>query len=87
MVNLFGIIGFLLAINCIAFCDVLPLNFVDYRSVVVEYVTWAACNSEMYFELCALPQWLNWAILIHQNLCAKKILVKKCKDERQFFEI
>jgi hypothetical protein len=85
MVNLFGIIAFLLAINCIAFCVEVPRNFVDYRGVVVEYVTWAACNSEMYFDLCALPQWLKWATLIHQNLSANRILSKKRKEKSYFF--
>ena len=82
MVNWFGILGLLLAINFIAFCVVVQRNLVDYRSVVVEYVTWAACNSEMYFDLCALPQWSKWGILIHQNLSVNRILSKKCKDER-----
>jgi len=39
MVNWFGILGLLLAINFIAFCVVVQRNLVDYRSVVVEYVT------------------------------------------------
>jgi hypothetical protein len=31
-------------------------NLVDYMSVVEEYtVAWAACNSELYFELYASP--------------------------------
>ena len=38
IVNSFGIIGFLLAINCIAFWGVTPCNLVDYVSVVGEYV-------------------------------------------------
>jgi len=38
MVSSFGIIGFLLAINCIALWIVVPCNLVDYRSVVGEYV-------------------------------------------------
>jgi hypothetical protein len=35
----FGIIGFLLAINFIAFWGVVPCNLVDYMSVVAENVT------------------------------------------------
>ena len=39
MVISFGIIGFLLAINFIAFWGVAPCNLEDYMSVVAEYVT------------------------------------------------
>jgi len=39
IVNSFGIIGFLLAINPIAFWIVVPCNLVNYRSVVGEYVS------------------------------------------------
>jgi len=39
IVNSFGIIGFLLAINTSAFWMVVPCNLVKYRSVVGEYVT------------------------------------------------
>jgi hypothetical protein len=53
MVNSFGILCFPLSINFIAFWGVAPSNFVDYMNVVGEYVTWAACNSEMYFDLFA----------------------------------
>jgi hypothetical protein len=55
----FGIIGFLLAINFIAFWCVAPCNLVDYRSVVGENVTWAACNSVMYFDLYASAMWFG----------------------------
>jgi hypothetical protein len=51
MVLSFGIISSLLAINFIAFLGVAPCNLVDYMSFVVEFVTWAACNSVMYFDL------------------------------------
>jgi hypothetical protein len=86
MVNIFEIIDFPLAINCIAFCVVLPRNLVDYRGFVVEYVTWAACNSEMYFDLCALPQRLNWANQIYQNLSANWILSKNIRMRDNFFK-
>jgi hypothetical protein len=36
MANFFGIIGSLLAINCIPFWGVTPCNLVDYESVVEE---------------------------------------------------
>ena len=48
MVNSLGIINSLFAIKCIAFSTVAPCNVVDYKSVVGEYFTSAACNSEMY---------------------------------------
>ena len=57
MVISFGIIGFLVAINFIAFCGVEPCNLVDYMSVVGENVTLAACKSLMYFDLYAFPLW------------------------------
>jgi hypothetical protein len=55
MENSFGIVGSLLAINFIAFCGVAPCNLVDYMRLVGEFVTWAACNSVMYFDLCSSP--------------------------------
>ena len=55
MVISFGIIGFLLAINFIAFWGVAPCNLVDCMSVVGENVTWAEFNSVMYFDLYAFP--------------------------------
>jgi len=39
IINSFGIIGFLLTINSIAFWIVVPCNLVNYRSFVGEYVT------------------------------------------------
>jgi hypothetical protein len=51
----FGIKGYSLAIKFIVFWGVAPCNLVDYMSVVGEFVTWAACNSEMYFNLCSSP--------------------------------
>jgi len=30
-------------------------NLLDYMSFVGEFVTWAACNSVMCFDLCASP--------------------------------
>ena len=59
MVISFGIIGSLPAINFIAFWGVAPCNFVEYMSVVGENVTWAACNSVMYFDLYAFPLWFG----------------------------
>ena len=59
MVISFGIIGFLLAINFIAFWGVAPCNLVEYMSVVGENVTLAARNSVMYFDLYAFPLWFR----------------------------
>jgi len=54
MVLSFGIIGSLLAINFNAFWGVAPSNVVEYLCFVEDYTfISAACNSEMYFELCA----------------------------------
>jgi hypothetical protein len=56
MVLSFEIIGSLLVVTFIVFWVVATCNLVDYISFVEEYrVTQAACNSEMYFELCAPP--------------------------------
>ena len=55
MVLLFEIIGSLLSINFIAFWGVAPCNEVDYMTFLGEFVTWVACNSVMYFYLCAYP--------------------------------
>jgi hypothetical protein len=59
MVISFGIIGFLVAINFIAFWGVEPCNLVDYMSIVGENVTLAACNSVMFFDLYAFPLWFG----------------------------
>jgi hypothetical protein len=72
MVKSFGNTGSLVAINCIAFWGVVPCNVLDYTSVVGEYVIWAACNSEMYFDLCTFLLGLKLAILNHQNLNSHK---------------
>jgi len=55
MVLSFGITGTLLFINVIAFWVVAPCNLVDDVNFVGEFVTWAACNLEMYFNLCTSP--------------------------------
>jgi hypothetical protein len=82
MVLSFVIIGSLLAINFIAFWGVSPCNLVDYMSFVGEYkVTWAAYNSEIYFNLCASPLYK----LSHSNspeFTYKYRTVKKYKHER-----
>jgi hypothetical protein len=73
IVNFFGIIDFLLTINSIAFWDKAPCNLVDYRSAVGEYVTWDACISGIYFDLCAFPLlFFDVRDFIHQNLSANQ---------------
>jgi hypothetical protein len=58
-VKSFGITGSLLAINFIAFWGVVQRNVVGHRNGVVEYVTGAPFNSEMYFCLCVFSLWLQ----------------------------
>jgi hypothetical protein len=53
MVLSFGIIGSLLAIKFIAFWGMAPCNLVEYMSFLGEFVTWVACKSVIYFDLCA----------------------------------
>ena len=68
MVNSFGIIGSLLPFNFISFWGVSPYNLVDYMRVLVEYVTWAVRNSDMYMVVCAFPMWFELSHLIPRNL-------------------
>ena len=70
MVISFGIVGFLVAINFIAFCGLEPCNLVDYMSFVGEDVTLAACNSVMYFDLYAFPLWFGAAVAEWLKCCA-----------------
>ena len=55
MVNSLGILCFPLAIKYIASREMGGSNLVDYMNVVGECVIWAACNVEIYFDLCAFP--------------------------------
>jgi hypothetical protein len=65
MANSFEIVGSLFAPNFIASWGVVPCNLVDYVRVLVEYVTWAVRNPEMYFDVCVFPMWLK---LSHFNI-------------------
>jgi hypothetical protein len=56
MVLSFGISHSLLVINFIAICGVELCSVLDFINFDAGYIiTWAACNSEMYFDLCVSP--------------------------------
>ena len=85
MVLSFGITGYLFAINFIAFWGVASCNVVDYVIFIGEFVTWAACNSVMYFDLCSSPLYK----LSHSNspeVTYKKGTVKKISMEANFLK-
>jgi len=77
-VNAFGIIGSFRDITFIAFWSVTPCNLVDYKSFVVEYVTWTVVILKCVSNMC-----LSTVVKVsHTNspeVTYNLRIVKKCK--------
>ena len=84
-VKTFGITSSLMAIMFIAFWVVTPCNLVDYKSVVLDYVTWDVVIFKCVSIMC-LSTVVKVSHTNSQEVTYKKRPVKKYKHGIQLFE-